>query len=64
MTQDNREITLKLKVNDVNTVLASLQEMPHRVSDPVIRAIIEQVQPQIQQSEAEEVQLPSESDSE
>lgn len=62
-TQDTREITLKLTVNDVNTVLAALQELPHRVSDSVIRNIFEQVQPQIQQ-EAEEVQLPKASDKE
>lgn len=57
--QDNREVTLKFTVNEVNTILASLQELPHRVSDPIIRSLVEQVQPQIQQeNDLEEVQLP------
>ncbi len=64
-TQDNREVTLTFTVNDVNTILASLQELPHRVSDPIIRSLVEQVQPQIQAGgQPEEVQLPSESDPE
>lgn len=57
--QDNREVTLKFTVNEINTILASLQELPHRVSDPIIRSLVEQVQPQIQQeNDLEEVQLP------
>lgn len=62
--QDERKVNVTFTVNEVNTILAALQEMPHRISDPVIRNLLEQVQPQIQQSEAEEVQLPSASDKE
>ena len=59
---DNRKINLTFTVNDINTILASLQELPHRVSDPIIRSLIDQVQPQIQQGQPEEVQLPSDTD--
>lgn len=59
---DNRKINLTFTVTDINTILASLQELPHRISDPIIRSLIEQVQPQIQQTEAEEVKLPSGND--
>lgn len=59
---DDRKVNLTFTVTDINTILASLQELPHRVSDPIIRSLIEQVQPQIQQGQPEEVQLPSDTD--
>ena len=42
-------IQLTLPVAQVNTLLAALCEapLPHRVSDPIIRAIRVQVQPQV-----------------
>jgi hypothetical protein len=40
-------VTLDLTVNDVNLVLAALQELPHKVSDPMIRKIMEQAQAQL-----------------
>ena len=40
-------ITLALSVNEVNVVLASLQEMPFKHSDPVIRKIMEQANSQV-----------------
>lgn len=59
---DDRKVNLTFTVTDINTILASLQELPHRVSDPIIKSLIEQVQPQIQQGQPEEVQLPSDTD--
>lgn len=38
---------LKLTTEQVNVVLAGLQELPHKFSDPVIREIMQQVQTQI-----------------
>ena len=47
--QPEAEITLTLKVSDVNMVLASLDEMPHKMSRRIIDNIIQQAQSQIQQ---------------
>lgn len=37
---------LKLTPEQVNVVLAGLQELPHKYADPVIREIMQQVQAQ------------------
>ena len=50
--QPEPEITLTLKVSDVNMVLASLDEMPHKMSRRIIDNIIQQAQSQIQQPAA------------
>lgn len=40
-------ITLDLDVNSVNTILAALGELPHRVADPILRNVVEQAQKQV-----------------
>lgn len=40
-------ITLELDVNSVNTILAALGELPHRVADPILRKVVEQAQKQV-----------------
>jgi hypothetical protein len=40
-------VTLEFTVNDVNLVLAALQELPHKIADPMIRKIMEQAQAQL-----------------
>ena len=40
-------ITLSLKVNEVNIVLAGLQELPFKVADPLIKNIVAQGQEQL-----------------
>lgn len=42
-------ISLNLTVQEVNVVLGALAELPHRVSDPVIRSVFAQAQQQTQQ---------------
>lgn len=42
-------IKLELNVNELNVVLAALQELPHRVVDPLLRKLMEQAQPQLNQ---------------
>lgn len=39
--------TLELDVNSVNTILAALGELPHRVADPILRNVVEQAQKQV-----------------
>ena len=40
-------VKLDFTVNDVNLVLAALQELPHKIADPMIRKIMEQAQAQL-----------------
>jgi hypothetical protein len=40
-------VKLELAVNDVNLVLAALQELPHKVADPLLRKIMEQANAQL-----------------
>lgn len=47
--QKPETITLELSVNEVNVILAALQELPHRVADPILRNILSQAQPQAPQ---------------
>jgi hypothetical protein len=42
-------IKIELNVNEVNVVLASLQELPHRVADPILRKLVDQAQAQLGQ---------------
>lgn len=42
---ERQEHTIKLTTEQVNTVLAGLQELPYKFSAPVFEAIIRQVQP-------------------
>lgn len=40
-------VKLELAVNDINLVLAALQELPHKIADPMIRKIMEQANTQL-----------------
>ncbi len=40
-------VKLDLLVNDVNLILAALQELPHKVADPLLRKIMEQANAQL-----------------
>lgn len=52
----NPELTITLRVNDVNVVLAGLQELPFKVADPLIKGIIEQAQTQLAQQQVPDEQ--------
>jgi hypothetical protein len=41
------EVNLKLNVNDVNIIIGGLRELPHRISDDVIRKVVTQAQGQV-----------------
>ena len=47
MNNEPPKITLELDVQAVNTILAALGELPHRVSDPILRKVVEQAQKQV-----------------
>lgn len=42
------EVTLTLKLQEVNVIIAGLQELPHRVVDTLLRSIVSQAQSQLQ----------------
>lgn len=46
---NNPELTLVLRVNDINIVLAGLQELPFKVADPLIKNVMQQAQAQLAQ---------------
>lgn len=46
---ENNAVKLELSVNDINVILAGLRELPHRMSDDVIKRFIENIQKQIPQ---------------
>jgi hypothetical protein len=48
-TQTPPEVKLTLNVQEVNTVIAALAELPHRVSDALIRKVYTQANEQIPQ---------------
>lgn len=47
-TQQEQKINLSLTVNEINIFLAAVQELPHKVADPLIRNIMSQAQSQVQ----------------
>jgi hypothetical protein len=46
------DVTLTLNVQEVNTILAALAELPHRVSDGIIRKVYTQANGQLSQGAA------------
>jgi hypothetical protein len=47
-TPNDVELSLKLNLNDVNVVITGLRELPHRISDEVLRKVVTQAQSQAQ----------------
>lgn len=41
-------ITLEVESNELNVIFAALQELPHKVVDPILKKLFGQVQSQIQ----------------
>lgn len=48
------EVGLRLNVNDVNIIIGGLRELPHRISDEVIRKVISQAQGQVPNPNAQQ----------
>lgn len=47
MNDEQPTINIELNVQEVNTILAALGELPHRVADPILRKVVEQAQKQV-----------------
>lgn len=41
-------VNVELTVNEINVVFAALQELPHRVADPILKKLFAQAQSQLQ----------------
>lgn len=44
---NNKAVTIEVNVQELNTIFAALGEMPHRVSDPIMRKVFEQASKQL-----------------
>ena len=42
-------VNLTIDVNELNAIFAALQELPHRVADPILRKLMGQAQEQLGQ---------------
>lgn len=40
-------VNVQLNVNELNVILGGLQELPHRVSDPILRKLMQEAQTQL-----------------
>jgi hypothetical protein len=47
--QQGPNVNLEMTVNELNVVMAALQELPHRVADPILRKFMQQAQAQLGQ---------------
>jgi hypothetical protein len=41
-------IKIEVTVNEINLIMMALQELPHRVADPILHGLMQQAQLQIQ----------------
>lgn len=42
-------VTLTVDVNELNIIMGGMQELPHRVVDPLLKKLFQQAQAQLQQ---------------
>jgi len=47
--QQTPKVTVTVDVNEFNIVMAALQELPHRIADPLLKKLFQQAQGQLQQ---------------
>ena len=43
------DVTLTVNVNELNVIMGGLQELPHRVVDPILKKLFQQAQTQLGQ---------------
>jgi hypothetical protein len=43
------DVTLTVNVNELNVIMGGLQELPHRVVDPILKKLFQQAQAQLGQ---------------
>jgi hypothetical protein len=50
--QVDPEVTLNVNVNELNVIMGALQELPHRVVDPLLQKLFQQARAQLGQPQA------------
>lgn len=45
--QEAATVNLTVNVNELNVIMGGLQELPHRVVDPLLRKLLDQAQSQL-----------------
>ena len=53
MTEKDKLITIEITVEEANTVLAGLQELPAKTANPLTQKILKQAQDQLPKDEKE-----------
>ena len=53
MTEKDKIITLEVTVEEANTILAGLQELPAKTANPLTQKILKQAQEQLPKDEEE-----------
>ena len=46
-TPQDPTVKIDLTINEFNTVMAAIQELPHRVADPILKKMFAQAQMQL-----------------
>ena len=41
------DVTITVNVNELNFIMGGLQELPHRVADPILKKLFQQAQAQL-----------------
>lgn len=49
--QQEPSVKVELTVNEINVVFAALQELPHRIVDPILKKMMQQAQSQLQSND-------------
>lgn len=47
--QEVPTVSIEVNVNELNVVFAALQELPHKIADPILRKMLAQAQAQLGQ---------------
>lgn len=47
LVENQPEVTLRVNINELNMIMAALQELPHRIADPILKKLMQQAQEQL-----------------
>ena len=45
--EQHLSVKLEVNVNELNTIMGALQELPHRIADPILKKVFGQAQSQL-----------------
>ena len=47
VNNEQPSLKIELTVNELNTIMGALQELPHRIADPILKKVFGQAQSQL-----------------